>query len=272
MPVESKRKILSRHPYLRLSLSHAAIGTYPCHSRSHVMMVNRLILIFEDSGNERSSIRDAVSKELFQMQPGWLYFVPCHHPSDWDFSPNLRFISLHFNLELFYGFDVFRDFRRCFSCEASERAIELKTLIHHDEEILTLSQINEIIYHLCTTILNQQPKACQHNNKWEKYENIFNYIRKSGDATTTVEQLATMMNVRNNVFSRNFTRDIGITPKNFLLNTLTRKASELLLIQGTTVKQTAERLNFSSEYYFSAFFKKQTGVSPKEFQRNNGLS
>jgi len=272
MPVESKNRILSRHPYLHLSLSHAAIGTYPCHSRNHVMMVNRLIVVFADSGEERSSIRDATSGEVFPMTTGCWYLVPCHHPSDWDFSPQLQFVSLHFNLELFYGFDMFRNYPRCCSGTAAEWFAELRDLLwYHEGEIASLCRINEIIYHLCFTLLACQPEPVPAREQWQDYEPVFDFIRKFGDASVTVERLAELMKMRHNVFSRKFTRDIGIPPKDFLLNTLTRKASEMLLAPGASVKQTAERLKFSSEYYFSGFFKRRTGMSPREFQRNNGV-
>lgn len=270
MPVETKYKILSRHPYLHLRMAHAAIGTYPCHATANIMMVNRLIVVFADSGNQRSHIRESVSGEEFLMQPGWLYFIPCHHPSDWDFSPNLRFVSLHFNLELFYGFDVFRDYPGFYSEEARDLAVELQELIHRDEETLTLCRLNEIIYHLCVTLLARQAECIHADGQWAIYAKVFDYIRQSGDATTTVDLLAGIMAMRANVFSRKFTHDMGITPKNFLMNTLTRKASELLLVPGASVKETSVDLHFSSEYYFSEFFKRQTGLSPREFQRHNG--
>lgn len=270
MPVEVKSKILSRHPYLRLRLVHAAIGTYPCHATSNLMEVNRFITVLTDSGKKRSIIRDAVSGEFFPMQPDHWYFVPCGHPSDWDFSPELQFISLQFNLELFYGFDLFRRYPGCASGEAADMGMELKKLFHCDE-LLTLCRINEILYGFCGRLLAPHSELLRINVKWNDYEPVFDYIQRYGDATTTVEQLAEMLHLRNNVFSRKFHRDIGIAPKVFLLNTLTCKASEMLFIPGASVKETANRLKFSSEYYFSGFFKRQTGMSPSEFQRNHGV-
>jgi len=272
MSVESKIKILSRHPYLRLHLAHAAIGTYPCHNTANRMTVNRVIVVLSDSGDEHSAIRDSVSGEFFPMRPGHLYFVPCSHPSDWDFSPKLHFVSLQFNLELFYGFDAFRNYPKCISKEAGELAAELKELIQRDEELRTLCRLNEILFHLCVELLEQHPESTSPGDgEWHVYEKVLNYIRTSGNATTTVESLAGMMNLQSSAFSRKFTRDIGISPKDFLLNTLIRKASEMLLVPGATVKETAGQLQFSSEYYFSGFFKRQTGISPTEFQRTQGM-
>jgi AraC-like DNA-binding protein len=40
----------------------------------------------------------------------------------------------------------------------------------------------------------------------------------------------------------------------------------LLADYSLTVKEVAERLNFSSEYYFSHFFRNAAGISPTEFR------
>jgi len=271
MPVETKTTILTRHPYFRLRLAHAAIGNYPCHAIRNTMPVNRFFIVFADSGKDDSWISDALSGEKFPIRAGHFYFVPCNHPSDWHLEPDVWFVSLQFNLELFYGFDVFRDYRHCLMQNAPDLAQELKELIHHEDEIRTLCRINEIIYNLCVQLLSDQTVKLQKNIvQWHNYEKIFEFIQNHGDATTTVAMLAEMHGQRNNVFSRNFTSDIGITPKDFISNTLTRKASDMLLTPGVTILEIARKLNFSSEYYFSRFFKRQTGVPPRQFRQMNG--
>lgn len=42
--------------------------------------------------------------------------------------------------------------------------------------------------------------------------------------------------------------------------------AEQLLTQGKTMRQIASEMNFSSQNYFSYFFKKATGKSPSEYQ------
>lgn len=185
-------------------------------------------------------------------------------------TEELRFVSLQFNLELFYGYDIFREYRKCWTESDPGLANELKDLIQRDNDIFTLCRINEIIYSLCVKLLLIKPESEESKMiNWQKYDKVFDYIRKYGDASTSVAFLAELMGMRSNVFSRNFTRDIGMPPKDFLINVLTSKASELLLAPNASVRETAFALQFSSEYYFSNFYKRQTGMSPREFQRKN---
>jgi AraC-like DNA-binding protein len=45
------------------------------------------------------------------------------------------------------------------------------------------------------------------------------------------------------------------------------RAQMLLSDPGLSIKQVAEQMNFSSEFYFSHFFKKLKGMSPREYRR-----
>lgn len=68
-------------------------------------------------------------------------------------------------------------------------------------------------------------------------------------------------------FTRRFTADTGITPKRFLDRQLLRRASELLRRPHTTAREVAAELEFSSEFVFSRFFRKQSGLSPGLYRR-----
>jgi AraC-like DNA-binding protein len=72
------------------------------------------------------------------------------------------------------------------------------------------------------------------------------------------------------VFSRTFTRDMEITPKDFLTRSLMRKASRRLLDPACAIGEVAASLHFSSPYYFSRFFRKHSGQSPTVFRRTAG--
>lgn len=60
----------------------------------------------------------------------------------------------------------------------------------------------------------------------------------------------------------------GVSTKDLILQYKLDKAKELLLQTDLSIKQIAERLGFSSEYYFHQFFKREEGYPPGVYRHN----
>jgi AraC-like DNA-binding protein len=272
MTVRQKKQLLSHHAFAKLRLMHAAcVDGFECADKGSRMPVNRLLFVGGEGGAPGSWIRDPDTGERLPMRPGNLYFIPCNHLVEIVISPDLSFVSWQFNLDFYYGFDVFESHSHCEVLAEPGLIAEVAALMEHAAALKTLYRLNEIIYHLCGLWSHSDQLDMQERlARTHKYEVVMDYIRKCGDATTTVEMLAELNDMRKDVFSRKFTRDLGLPPKKFISDILIRKASEQLLAPDTMVKDVAKRLNFSSEYYFSHFFKRHTGQSPRAYQRYNG--
>ena len=67
-------------------------------------------------------------------------------------------------------------------------------------------------------------------------------------------------------FVREFQAVFGQSPKEYLQHELYRRASVLLLAPGASVKSVAEELRFSTEFNFSRFFKRLSGLSPNAYR------
>jgi AraC-like DNA-binding protein len=46
------------------------------------------------------------------------------------------------------------------------------------------------------------------------------------------------------------------------------QARQLLCDRRLAIKEVSARLNFSSEFYFSRFFRRNTGISPRQFRES----
>ncbi len=66
---------------------------------------------------------------------------------------------------------------------------------------------------------------------------------------------------------REFKKYYHVTPYKYLLNLRIDYAKNLLDNSDMTVKEIAELLTFSNEYYFSNYFKQRVGVSPKNYRK-----
>lgn len=61
---------------------------------------------------------------------------------------------------------------------------------------------------------------------------------------------------------------LGIPAGELIRNRIALEAKRLLINQGLTITEIANELNFADNSYFTKFFKKQAGVTPEEFRKN----
>ena len=102
---------------------------------------------------------------------------------------------------------------------------------------------------------------------FEKYRTLFEYIAHHINARLTIDDLAEIVEIPRDRLSRNFSRDIGIPLKKYLSNILLSRAELLLRNKELTVREIARLLNFNDEYYFSHFFRRQTGLAPGQYRK-----
>lgn len=69
-------------------------------------------------------------------------------------------------------------------------------------------------------------------------------------------------------FIRIFKKRTGMTPHQYLAKITVNKAMELLSTTDLNITEIAHVLGFNDNLYFSRFFKKETGRSPKNFKEN----
>ena len=101
------------------------------------------------------------------------------------------------------------------------------------------------------------------------FEPVMRYIREQVSAETQIEDLAGMLGCSGDLFSRRFHAVFGESPKKYLQKELFFRAALLLVDPGMNVKEVAGALGFSSEFYFSKFFKRLSGMSPSEYRRRS---
>lgn len=97
------------------------------------------------------------------------------------------------------------------------------------------------------------------------------YIHSHLDETLSLEIIADHVHVNPTHLSRTFKKDCGENITEFINKVRIEKAQELLSFSNTLAYEVAEKVGFNDPAYFSAIFKKYTGLSPKEFKQIHSI-
>ena len=152
MPVEDKTRIYRLADSLTVRFHHFAKGTYPCFSRTR-FTVNRLILILENPHAENNYIEDAAERHV--MRPGFFYLAPSFHDVTFHFDDAVRFFSIHFNLELFPGVDLFSGQKRIFEGTVPNAPIRAEHAFFCAQEAAAAVELHTLTFEIVSQCLEQ---------------------------------------------------------------------------------------------------------------------
>jgi AraC-like DNA-binding protein len=83
-----------------------------------------------------------------------------------------------------------------------------------------------------------------------------------------VSEVARAAGISRTALQSMFRAHRGESVHEFLLRMRLDHARQLLCDERLAIKEVSARLNFSNEFYFSRFFRKRTGLSPRDYRRS----
>lgn len=80
------------------------------------------------------------------------------------------------------------------------------------------------------------------------------------------------LNITNNTLSKAVKKEFAKTPTQLINERIILESKKLLHLTYRSVKEIASELGFADEFYFSRYFKKSVGCSPKNYREKVGIS
>lgn len=98
------------------------------------------------------------------------------------------------------------------------------------------------------------------------YYRFLHLIKRKGANTRTVLIYAKELNVSADVLNQVVRQNSSKTPKQIIDQHLLLEAKRMLYWTEKTIRETSWELGFETDSYFNRFFKKFTGITPKQFR------
>ena len=234
------------------------------HFDDHCNDYNRLYFILDGHGKIFND------EESVHLLPGNIYMIPADSHYNYRCEDHLEKIFLHFHLRIMPGRDVLSNIKRIVKIESSVDEIEKIKDMCYTEDIMSAMFFQNYIRSLTAKIL--EPYSDHINRELDlymKYEPIYNYVENNLYADTKVSDICRHIGFSQTYIGQKFKQDTGITIKQLISDMLLEKMKNSLIVSGSSVKEISEELHFSSEFYFSKFFKKRIGISPREFKKRH---
>jgi two-component system response regulator YesN len=92
------------------------------------------------------------------------------------------------------------------------------------------------------------------------------------DSQLRLENIADEVHVTHSHLSRIFKRSEGINVSDYITQKRIEKATQLLRSTSESISFVSEQVGYASPYYFSACFKKVTGMTPSEYRKGDQTS
>jgi len=101
------------------------------------------------------------------------------------------------------------------------------------------------------------------------FDRVLSYINENLEKKLTISEISKATIVPKSSLYKMFHTYLGCTVSSYINTKKTEKAAEFLVNADLSIEEISEKLGFSTQQYFSKIFKKEKGVSPLQFRKNN---
>lgn len=269
MSLEYRQDLIHIFNNAKFSLRHYARGYLKVPpGKSSGMMVNRIFIPLSIPENSCNYI--AEKDRIYHLQTGKLYFIPATLPVEFCLDEKTFFLSIHTSFEIFPGVELFSSCTRMTVTDAPEQAAKLQLLMDTEKENSYCSAVlaGSLVLSLQSFLMTfYDPREFHTSTALQQYAFLTEYLKEKATARTHVKDLAKLRGESRENFSRHFSRTTKLTPKELIDHFVIQRALELIR-KDHSFKEIASILEFSNEFVFSRYFKRNMKQAPSQWRKH----
>lgn len=215
-----------------------------------------------------------VGSHTMQAMAGQLILLDCYAPHAYGTDSGFEALWIHFDGPMARSFyETIVSEKGSLLYPAHPDAIHRSLYDIYDtfrsRAPIAEDQISGTITNILTDLLSSENTQQVSGQTQIGISEAISHINKYFYKPITLQELADIAALSPYYFSRVFARETGMTPHKYLISTRMANAKFLLKTSQMSVKEIAIRSGFSDESGFCTAFKKQEGMTPKEYRSSN---
>jgi len=157
-------------------------------------------------------------------------------------------------------------------------AHNIEKLIDQIDTLITIHTVKDFdevrMYSVFLDCLSLILKASRKNTITDFYkkdicENAKNYMKENFNKPIQLSDISASVGLSPNYFHTLFTKTYGMSPRSYLYSYRIGIAKKLLCTTADSLGLIAEKCGFCDQQHMSNIFKKNTGISPGKFRKDN---
>lgn len=144
--------------------------------------------------------------------------------------------------------------------------------IQKTEAAETVSEVRNTALELLQALIQRVRRAKENSSHSPLVRHCMDYVETHLLEKISLADLAEAGGYSEYYVSRTFKSETGMSLFSYINSRKIEMAKELLKLSKLSVADLSYRLSFSSPSYFSSMFKKATGMTPAEYQKNNEVN
>ena len=209
-------------------------------------------------------------RRVLDLEPGHAYFLPANTAVERRYLKRGTVLFLKFRCEWLPGVDPLLDWpQRTPTCLGPVDVAAWRRWLQpgwKDKANHLLQLQAQLETWMAGMLPDLSSLIGRHLETHARFEGVFAQLEAQLGADLRVADLARTYGTSLHTFSTTFSAVTGISPKGYLNRRLNQEALQLVINTDLRVKEIAEKLRFSSEFYFSRFFQKLNGMSPAHYR------
>jgi AraC-like DNA-binding protein len=233
----------------------------------------------------------------YELKPGNLYLIPAYTYSRYHCDTFLEQYYIHFLDQMEGGLSVYETMQINYENAAEELDYHLCAkllalnpkrtvadlnpqqydnkpellsfnLFHTSQSLSNYGQTQGILLQLFSRFLGDEATPGTRASKsFHQLTGALQFIHQHLHEKITIEQLASILHLQVDYFSRLFLEVVGVRPMEYIQNKRLERAQLLLTTSGASLKEIAQRVGIPNIYYFSRLFRRRYTMPPGEYRK-----